>query len=248
MHSKSIETGNMGIYKITNILDKKVYIGSTVNFKKRFSSHKKQLNDNTHHNFTLQKDWNRFGESKFTFEVIKEISDQLTLAKEEKKEINEYKKLYGVYNLSDPMEESINGRFERKIVDKGSAPKRKRHKYSKKEIIEWLDGNYKDKMRTLHNHIDERKFYIKESVDNWFLSNISNKEILEDDRILGILNAWYNKSGFNIVDPRIYKSAIKNIYNIRIETDGHILVTPKISLELYNYKFRRRLYEANKNQ
>lgn len=58
------------IYKITNIVNKKVYIGQTVNFKKRKYNHIRELRNNEHFNSGLQEDWNEYKESSFIFEVI----------------------------------------------------------------------------------------------------------------------------------------------------------------------------------
>jgi len=62
-----------GIYKIRNIVNGKVYIGSTVNFRKRFSLHKLLLTRNKHHSKHLQNAWNKDGEENFIFEIIEEI-------------------------------------------------------------------------------------------------------------------------------------------------------------------------------
>ena len=37
-----------GVYIITNIINNKIYIGSTINFSKRWKKHKQHLNNNKH--------------------------------------------------------------------------------------------------------------------------------------------------------------------------------------------------------
>ena len=59
-----------GIYQIRNILDNKVYIGSTYNFRHRFKNHKNPLKNNEHPNIHLQKAWNLYGENSFVFEIL----------------------------------------------------------------------------------------------------------------------------------------------------------------------------------
>jgi len=49
------------IYKITNLIDNKIYIGSTKNLRKRKIKHISKLNLNYHHNSFLQKDYNTYG-------------------------------------------------------------------------------------------------------------------------------------------------------------------------------------------
>ena len=54
---------NSGIYKILNKINGKFYIGSAVNFKRRFARHKRLLNINCHPNEYLQNAWNKYWES-----------------------------------------------------------------------------------------------------------------------------------------------------------------------------------------
>lgn len=59
-----------GIYKITNLINGKFYIGSTNCFKKRLNQHFKELDKNIHGNNYLQNAWNKYGEKSFKFEVL----------------------------------------------------------------------------------------------------------------------------------------------------------------------------------
>tara|TARA_A100001391_G_scaffold191443_1_gene164786 strand:- start:193 stop:681 length:489 start_codon:yes stop_codon:yes gene_type:complete len=62
-----------GIYKITCSANKRVYIGETKCLRSRWTSHKSDLNrPKGKTNSLLQEDWNKFGESAFTFEVLEE--------------------------------------------------------------------------------------------------------------------------------------------------------------------------------
>lgn len=61
----------VGIYKIENTANGMVYIGQSIDIKKRWYSHRNELNNNTHDNIYLQEAWNRYGAGSFTFEVIK---------------------------------------------------------------------------------------------------------------------------------------------------------------------------------
>lgn len=65
-----------GIYKITNLKNKKVYIGQTDRLNEREREHFYRLERNVHHNEHLQKSFNKYGKLSFTFEVI-EITDNL---------------------------------------------------------------------------------------------------------------------------------------------------------------------------
>lgn len=60
----------IGIYKITNIVNGKVYIGKSQNIEKRFKSHIEGLNGGRNHNPHFQNAWNKYGKSNFKFEII----------------------------------------------------------------------------------------------------------------------------------------------------------------------------------
>jgi len=62
----------IGIYKITNIVNNKLYIGQTIRMKARWKEHKKELNDGSHNNIHLQNSWNKYSQDNFKFEVIEE--------------------------------------------------------------------------------------------------------------------------------------------------------------------------------
>jgi len=61
----------VGIYKITNLINGKTYIGQTVNYRKRKTSHYSKLKQGKHHNEHLQMAFNKYGESAFKIELLK---------------------------------------------------------------------------------------------------------------------------------------------------------------------------------
>lgn len=64
------------IYMILNGVNGKVYIGKSINIKKRFQKHRYHLNHNNHPNSHLQSAWNKYGKSNFSFLVLEECDDQ----------------------------------------------------------------------------------------------------------------------------------------------------------------------------
>ena len=60
----------IGIYKITNKINDKVYIGLSIYLDQRINNHKVQLISNRHPNYLLQAAWNEDGEENFYFDVI----------------------------------------------------------------------------------------------------------------------------------------------------------------------------------
>lgn len=72
-----------GIYKITNLINSKIYIGSSSNLKSREYSHFWKLNNNSHSNKHLQSAYNKYGKDNFIFEIIEIIEDDKMLLSRE---------------------------------------------------------------------------------------------------------------------------------------------------------------------
>lgn len=82
------------IYKITNILNNKIYIGSAAYYDKRIGDHISNLRKNKHHNNYLQNAFNKYKEENFVFEIIERV-----VCKEQLKEREQYYiDLYKPYN------------------------------------------------------------------------------------------------------------------------------------------------------
>jgi group I intron endonuclease len=58
------------IYKIINKVNRKFYIGSTLDIKDRWREHKKDLREDKHHSIHLQRAWNKYGEDNFEIQII----------------------------------------------------------------------------------------------------------------------------------------------------------------------------------
>lgn len=67
-----------GIYKITNILNGKVYIGKSINIQERWKNHKRVPNDG----MAIHKAMKKYGIHNFIFEVLEECSKEQLDAKE----------------------------------------------------------------------------------------------------------------------------------------------------------------------
>jgi group I intron endonuclease len=68
-----------GIYKITNLVNGKFYIGSSNDIDYRWNSHKTNLNNKNHINPKLQNSWNFYGGDKFILEIIEETPQEKTI-------------------------------------------------------------------------------------------------------------------------------------------------------------------------
>ena len=74
----------MGVFRIRNLINGKIFIGSSVNLDKIWNSHKFKLNNGLHPNKELQKDWNDYGENNFVYEILEEIKESAEPADYEK--------------------------------------------------------------------------------------------------------------------------------------------------------------------
>lgn len=64
--------GQLVVYRITNLINKRIYIGSSGNFEARKSEHLGQLRQRKHCNRFLQLDFNVYKEAAFVFEVLQD--------------------------------------------------------------------------------------------------------------------------------------------------------------------------------
>jgi group I intron endonuclease len=88
-----------GIYKITNIISNKCYIGSSQNIESRFRRHKKDLKNGEHHSRYLQRAWNKYGEKNFLFEIIEEVTDKSQLIEREQHYTDKIKPDYSIRKI-----------------------------------------------------------------------------------------------------------------------------------------------------
>ena len=71
-------TSKPGVYKITNLINGKFYIGSSsINVHQRWNDHKSQLNAGLHPNIHLMRSCKKYGIEVFLFEVLEYCNDVL---------------------------------------------------------------------------------------------------------------------------------------------------------------------------
>ena len=66
----------VGIYKITNIINNKCYVGQSTDVIKRIQKHIKTLLSGTNRNEHLQNSYNKYGTGNFTIEIIEECTKE----------------------------------------------------------------------------------------------------------------------------------------------------------------------------
>lgn len=92
----------IGIYKIENLVNGKVYIGQSVDIYRRIWEHSNELKNNNHYNKYLQRAYNKYGEENFKFEIIEECEED-SLTEREQYWIDYYNGINSIdnYNFRD---------------------------------------------------------------------------------------------------------------------------------------------------
>jgi group I intron endonuclease len=94
----------IGIYEIINLINNKIYIGSSINIDKRIYRHFNDLKNNKHINIYLQREYNIYGLTAFTYKCIDECCESDLRIIEQKYlddifKIKNFNKYY--YNICD---------------------------------------------------------------------------------------------------------------------------------------------------
>ena len=244
-----------GIYKITNKVNNKVYIGQSYDIEKRWKGHLYDLEHRVHHSEHLQKSYNKYGIESFVFEILEEVNDSNCLTTKEQYWIDYYNSMdknFG-YNM------------------KGAGPKGKLSQESKNKLSRKIKEYYKcndnpmlGKKHSIESKLkiskhrkgipvtDEQKEKLSKALKNRKFSK-EHKEKLSLSK-KGEKNPMYGKEGYwknkNISEET--KLKISNSHKGKLMDEK-----TKIALELsrkkriesgeyFNEETRKRLSEINK--
>jgi group I intron endonuclease len=95
------------IYKITNTIDDRVYIGSSINYERRHKEHINDIKNNKHHNIHLQRFCDKYGVNTLEFNVI-EVCDNGVILEREQVFIDKHKN--NSFNISDKSSAPMTGK------------------------------------------------------------------------------------------------------------------------------------------
>lgn len=71
----------IGIYQFRNTVNKKAYIGSSVEVTKRKENHIHSLRKGKHHNIHFQRAWDKYGEDSFEYKVLEYLDSETSTDK-----------------------------------------------------------------------------------------------------------------------------------------------------------------------
>ena len=115
---------NYSIYKITNLIDNKCYIGVDSYFPKRIKQHKSNLSKNKHKNKHLQYSYNKYGKENFSFELLENCDSREIMLNREIELISFYDSLNNGYNYTIGGEGSFGYKHNEESISKMSSWKR----------------------------------------------------------------------------------------------------------------------------
>lgn len=138
-----------GIYIITNLKNKKIYIGSAKEFKRRYRGHIQSLRRGKHHNKHLQASFNKYGEDVFLYEVVEVVEGGKKARTKIEQEyldiwLDRWEQCYNFQKKSVQKQ----GKFKNPEVTKRKISKAKREFYQTekgKELIQRLSDQKRDK-------------------------------------------------------------------------------------------------------
>lgn len=149
-----------GIYKITNLINGKVYVGQSINIMKRWVDHIRILNNNKSKCTLLQRAWNKYGQDNFSFEIIELCSEDM-LDEIETKYIEFYDSCNNGYNIESGgnKNKSLSEETKKKIRDAH------RGKCMSEETRKKMSEAKKGEKNSMYgkNHTEETKRKISEN-------------------------------------------------------------------------------------
>lgn len=217
----------IGIYCIENKINHMKYIGQSVNIRKRWQEHKRELNKGTHHNDHLQNAWTLYGSKNFLFTVL-ELCDKESLDTLEKRWVETLKTMDRKcgYNIGTPGNCCMLHRHHTLSSRKKMSEWRKLHTigkdngfYGKKHTKSTLDKISKKLKGAKHPKakLSERDVLL---IIDMFMDGKTSKEIAEvfnvskscTDSIRSHKNWTYLTAGITFPKHRLAETTISQPY------------------------------------
>lgn len=193
MNIENLEVGKysntMCVYMIVNEYDGKAYVGSTTNLKRRINRHARELNENKHCNTHLQRSWNVSKGTSFSFEILEIVEDESFLPFAELYYIEKYRRQNGVYNVSNPLNESrlLKNRNKKETQNRVNTKKlidpKKENEKKNKEIREVIIAEFDYMFVKLKEKLNEIAFVEFSKINDFIISNINLRGKYDSDLI-----------------------------------------------------------------
>lgn len=211
---------NSGVYKITNLVNNKIYIGSSKSLRGRKATHFSSLLKNKHHSIYLQRAFNKYGINNFNFDIIIFCSIDNLLFYEQRL-IDGLKPSYNIYQVAgSPIGTKRTKKIKKKMSDIWTINRRKdwseRMKVMRGEKELKIHGNKMKEWWSLRTK-EQREEYAKKmsiSKKGW-QKNFTKEEMIEyKDKVSKGLKKFY-------LDPNNKDQVEKIIYFARNAINIH---------------------------
>jgi group I intron endonuclease len=229
----------IGIYKITNLINGKVYFGQTVNYEKRMRSHISHLSKGNHHNCHIQNAFNLYGKDSFKMELVCgcEISELDKLERQYIKKFNTTNENFG-YNLM------TGGQHYREFTDEVKRKMSESNKGRKKSEEHKRKIGLAHKGRIIKPEWIEKTRQTKRLNHSQWGANNGNAVISDEEAEKIIIELMQNKAVSEIILK--YNVPQDTVYNLMYNKSyRHIM--PEVREVLRNRttsNFNKRLAEA----
>ena len=148
-----------GVYKITNLVNNKIYIGSSSNLEQRLWCHRANLRHNKHHNPHLQNSWNKYGEDNFDYCIL-EVCDEKYQYEREQYYIDTYHPEYNIAEVVELPSYSEESRKKHSDTKKKMYAEGKLTPNGRKKIYMYnLDGSFVREFNSEQEAINFTGFY-----------------------------------------------------------------------------------------
>jgi len=205
--------GKPGIYKITNMVNNKIYIGCASNIRTRVNGHLYDLRRNMHSNSYLQKSWNKYGESVFIFETheLCNIEDLHMREHFWVTTLDCLNKSIG-YNLkpTDPNGCSIHSEETREKLRQANKGKRPSALCIQKLKERTISPEHKEIMRKSREHIDFKKVH-REKRGKKIIDTATGIVYSSLAEVCDLLNITKGSMSRKLLGKRINKTTFKYI-------------------------------------
>lgn len=176
---------SIGIYKITNKINNKCYIGQSVNLESRIKSHKSMLKHHNEDNDLLNKATKKYGYENFEIEIIKYCKEN-ELDFFEKYYIN----FYNSYKRKNGYNIELGGSTHKHL----SEEQINRMKNSKKGKLTGIDNPFYGKK---HTQLTKNKISEKQKGNKYCVGRIISQETRNK---IGNANMWHQVKTINCYD------------------------------------------------
>lgn len=144
-----------GIYRIICTATGKMYIGSAIDMRKRWSRHTSELRTNRHHNERLQRAWVKYGEETFAFQVI-EICQVGDLLEREQYYLSTLRPFDNGFNIAHFAEAPMRGRKQSAEVVEITGAVWRGRKQSKQHIARRVASWHASRTGTMSQELRDR--------------------------------------------------------------------------------------------